>query len=575
MKKRHILYGIIAVAALFRLFGLSRGDTVNDEVFMSFRGLGPMDFDEAEMQTTPWEWTDPHVLDGAVDLPGAHEEIVKAQEGGIKGIPWWMHLSFHDHPLLVPLAEKISMALFGESNFGFRLPSALLGVASVYFIYVIGKKLFSENAGLSAAMIYAVTLNGVYISRTGMQESYVIFFLLICIHLLLGALEDGKYFVWLGAAFGLGLLAKYTVGIFAPIAGLYLLIVKREALKDKRLWWGIGIAALVASPIFIYNLMLYRTFGHFDFQLSFIFGQHPPVWSVMPGKEIGTLADRIRNFLPRLVATNSWLFLGLFTAGLAVCVGRLSVAARETVRRQALLFVALLMLALLVLKIGPSYRFLTMLTPFMAIVVGAAAAWFFEKDGVVRKATGIACAGILLFESFYSWNNQIRYYPSGGREAVPWLASKVRYENYNWGYNELGDYLAKELEGKMPGLSFDMEYKFLDEVRDRALKAQQERGLEPYPALIVYYGNFDKAAKLWELDRLHIYHGWPIISTAAYFEYLRKEGLDYFRRAGFQHYYFILQSNAAPFPGIEQLERGEKVPVRNPRGDEAFSVYKF
>src|SRR3989344_8214374 len=107
MTKKQLLILILILSAVLRLYGLSRGDTVNDEVFMSFRGLGMIDFDEANVQTTPWEWWDPD-------------------------IPQWAKISMHDHPFFVPLVQHVFMVIFGDNNFGFRLPSAILGVASVY-----------------------------------------------------------------------------------------------------------------------------------------------------------------------------------------------------------------------------------------------------------------------------------------------------------------------------------------------------------------------------------------------------------------------------------------------------------
>src|SRR3990167_6157143 len=103
MAKKQILIIILIISAALSLYGLSRGDTVNDEVFMSFRGIGMMDFDEAASQTTPLEWNDPN-------------------------IPWWTKLSFHDHPPLVLAVQNIFMKVFGDKRWAFRLPSALLGV---------------------------------------------------------------------------------------------------------------------------------------------------------------------------------------------------------------------------------------------------------------------------------------------------------------------------------------------------------------------------------------------------------------------------------------------------------------
>ncbi len=546
--QKNILILILIVSAVLGLYGLSRGDTVNDEVFMSFRGIGLMDFDEAEAQTTPWEWWDPN-------------------------IPAWTHLSFHDHPLLVPLIQNISMKIFGESAFGFRLPSALFGIISVYLVYLIASRLFSVNAGLFSAALFGVTLNHIYISRVGMQEAYVIFFLLLASYLFLKSLKEDKYLIWTGVVLGLGLLAKYNVFILVPIFLTYLLIFRRDYFLNKKLWLGVLAAILIFSPVLIYNLMLYRAVGHFDFQFSYIFGQNPEVWKVAPGKDIGTFWNRAWDFVPRLIATNSWIFLLLFAATAITFLIAFARKPKEVFLRYAFLIIALVWLRILTLKIGPSYRFLTMLTPFMALGIGVFAGIAYERFFKNKAKIGLAIlAAILAFEIFYSINNQIVYYPIG---PTPWLSSKVRYENYNWGYNQLGEWLENELKGKLPALTFDMQYRFLEDLREKALNRGLAQGLEPYPALFVYEGNFDKAAKLWVLDRLHIYHAWPIISSETYFEYLQENGFDYYERSGFQNYYFIFQPNIVPSPAAQTLMRGAPIGIKNPRGEEAFQIYKF
>ncbi len=548
--RQNILIGILLVTAFLRLFGLSRGDTLSDEVLIAFRALGMMDFDEAPTQTTPWEWLDPSTSSGQVH-------------------PWWLKLSFHDQPPLPFVVQNISMQVFGESAFAFRLPSAILGIASVYLLYLIGRKLFSEKAALFAAALYGVTLNSVYIFRSGLQEPYVIFFVLLAIYWFLKSLEEERYLIWTGVAIGLGVLSKYTAFIIVPILLSYLFFYKKDYFLNKRFWIGAGIAVFLFSPVLIYNWELYKTVGHFDFQFSYIFGQHPDAWKVTPGKEIGTLTDRITNFAPRLVATNSWLFLLLASAGILSFVFRFLKDPKIVLRQYAFLLVWLIWLLVLIFKIGPSYRFLTLLGPGLALVIGCLLAWCMEKIPVKQFVIAVLVL-IFGFEIAYAWNNQIAYYPVG---PTPWLASKVRYENYNWGYNELGDWLEKELAGKMPAIVFDLKYEFLTQLRDRVLEEDRQKFLEPYPALIVYYGNFDQAAKLWELDRLHIYHGWPIISAQTYFDDLKQNGWDYFDRIGFQKRYFILQNNIVPFAGMEQLARGTPIAIRNQKGDVAFTVY--
>ncbi len=563
MKNKKILIIILITSAALRLISLSSGDTVNDEVFMSFRGLGMMDFDEASAQTTPLEWLDPNT-------------------------PWWTNLSFHDHPPLVFFIQHIFMKIFGENNFAFRLPSALLGIASVYLIYLIGIILYSENTGLIAATLLGITLSNVYISRVGMQESYVIFFMLLASYLFLKSLKNEKYLIWTGAVLGLAFLTKYTAFVLVPIFFTYLLFFKRARPElaernyflNKKFWLAIALSVIIFSPVIIYNVMLYRAAGHFDFQFSYIFGQNPEIWKVTPGKDIGTLKDRLLVFIPRLISTNSWVFLSLFGLSLLSFIFSLAKNIKEILKRHSFIIIVFIFLTALLLKIGPSYRFLTMLTPFFALSIAILLNYIRQNYSNVLKNIriekiaiyGIGLA-ILSFEIFYSVNNQIADYPIG---PTPWLSSKVRFENYNWGYNELGDFFEKELSGKIPALTFNPKYKFLDDLRNSAIEEGVKKGYPSYPALIVLVGNFDKGAKLWTLDRLHIYHGWPIISIETYFQFLKENGFDYYDRMGFENYYFVVSSNSVPAPEINKLlENNNVIPIYNKRGDEAFKIYTF
>ena len=549
VNRKYFLIFVLLLAALLRLWGLSRGDPVNDEVFYAFRGLGLIDFDEAEAQTTPWEWFDP-------------------------AIPFWARISWHDHPPLVFWIQHLFLLIFGESNFAFRLPSALLGILSVWLLYLVGRRLYGSQVGILAALILAATLNHVYISRVGMQEAYVIFFLLAASYLFLRSLGKDTYLIWTGIALGLGLLVKYSSFVLVPIFLGYLLFFKREYFGNRKFWLAAALVLLILTPVIVYNFKLYQRVGHFDFQLSYIFGNSPEYWKVAPGKEIGTLYERFRSFVPRLVASNSWFLLSGFVLALAAFWRRLFEDFRGTLARHAFLLFSFLFLVVLLLFIGPSFRFLTMLGPFIALAVSLLSSGLYEKFFVRReKLAFIFLSLFLIFEIFYSFNNQIRYYPSG---PAPWFSSKVRYENYNWGYNELGEFWKKELEEKMPELTFQMRYKFLEDLQEESLADARREKLEPYPALIVTYGNFDRGAKLWVLDRLHIYHAWPIISFETYLQYLQKNGLGYYERSGFRHYYFITTTNFVPAPYFQELvKNAAPTKIYNKRNGETFRIYKL
>ncbi len=231
-----------------------------------------------------------------------------------------------------------------------------------------------------------------------------------------------------------------------------------------------------------------------------------------------------------------------------------------------------------------------MLTPFLALAAGTFIAFLFRKFSenktTIYRSFGAGTTGtIVLFEIFYSINSQITYHPRG---AQLWAYSELRYENGNWGYNELATYLKKELDGKMPALAFESKYKFIEQIQTEALKKAETDNLAPYPALIIYDGNMQTAAQLWVLDRLHIYHGWPIIKTETYLQFLKERGFDYFEKSGFTARYFIIPADKVPKkapPKLTALGAAfEKeliqnhippISIKNKSGEEAFRVYKF
>lgn len=561
----HIGRIVILIAAVFlRLWVLEQGDPMGDEVLYSFRAIGMLDFDEANDQTTPLEWYDPFVQ--------ASDRVPETYAIGT-GIPWWTKLSFHDHPPLVFFIQHLFMRIFGESTFVFRLPSAFFGIASVYLLFLVGRQLFSPQAGLIAAAIGAVNTHLLFISRLGLQEAYVIFFLLLSTWLFLKALQKNRYFIWTGVALGLAFLTKYTTFILAPIFFVYLLWERRDVFRSAKFWIGATLALILFSPVILYNVQLYRAVGHFDFQFSHIFGQDPEVWRIAPGKEIGSMRDRIAGFIPAMFNTSSWLFAVLGFVSLLFL-------------RDRFLWIVIGSLTIfIVVLIGPSARFLAMLAPMLTLSAGAALDRSYRTYQTYRTYLIFTFSFFLLFELAYSANSLLVPYPRGPER---WAFSPLRYENFRWGYNELGAYLGKELDGKMPALHFDMQYQFLNDMHTRAIEKASQKKLQPYPALIVYDGNIDSIPQLWVLDRLNLYHAWPVIKVETFARLVQEKGDAFFSESGFQHYYVIIPTDNVPWKDDEHLTpHGPRLEedlitrgmtpfiLKNQRGDAAFRIYQF
>src|SRR3989344_7828309 len=174
-----ILLLILILAAVLRLYRLDQHDVITDEVFYGYRSIGLIDSLNSPYQPTPFESADP--------------------------VPWWMRLSFHDHPPLGFWIEHLFFKIFGVNLWGLRLPFVLAGLGSVALVYFIARRLSGSNAaGLGASGILAISTYHVWVSRIGLQESLVIFFMLLAMHLFLKTLDDVRWFYAVVTALGLG-----------------------------------------------------------------------------------------------------------------------------------------------------------------------------------------------------------------------------------------------------------------------------------------------------------------------------------------------------------------------------------
>lgn len=576
------IVGIVTSAAVFSFWALGRADIITDESSHATRAIGLVDFDFGIEQPTPWQWID--------RLP-----------------PWWMHLSFHDHPPLVFLLQHYSIKLFGENPTAIRIPSALAGIASVIFLYLIGKQLYGPTVGALSALLFAATVSHVWISRIGLLESVMLAFMLASFWTFLHGLEKPAWWLPLSGAFlGFAVLAKYNALILLPIflsvAAFHRLILYRfgnakfgntydriyfrDMRNTKYLILAGIVFLLVISPVIIYNAGLYRNFGHFDFQFSQLFGQNVREWQSRPGQEVlGSYGERLRTYFPRLVETNSPYFLALSAIGLAAILWELirrRASDRALVFSHSSLVIILAWLIPFLVFIGPAHRFLTLLTPWLALAAGYAltVALRFPSIFTIVKILGIAVLAAL--ETLYAYNSVIALNPIGPQ---PWAHSYLHRQAGSWGFNELEKYLSTELAGKTPEVAITFEFPFARDLLSHSVERARAEGRRPKPVGIVYNDNINLSSQLWVFLRRIVYDGWPVTSAE---NFRRGGGQEFFREAGVKNIYFINAADAAlqdrsrpPAPDgdilARELEANGRTPkeIKNARGDVAFRVYQF
>ena len=174
---------------------------------------------------------------------------------------------YYSKPPLIAWIIALATGACGQAEFCIRLPSPILHTGTALAIYTLGARLYDQRTGVLAALAFAL-LPGVSLSA-GIISTDVP--LLLCWALALvafAALFDTKDWwpaLLLGAAFGIGLNAKYAMAWFVLCGALYLIATpqRRGILKDKRLWAGLAIGVALIVPNLAWNRAhSFATFAH-------------------------------------------------------------------------------------------------------------------------------------------------------------------------------------------------------------------------------------------------------------------------------------------------------------------------
>ena len=137
-----------------------------------------------------------------------------------------------------------------------RLVNALMGAATVYLIYLIGKKMFNQWVGLISALFLALSFLHIQLSHFTRQWSPVLFFacLVLLFSFYIYQSPKKKYYLWLGVILGLGFGISYVIGLTLIIFLMAHFFSGHfsfwEKIKDKNLWLTLVIFFLLSS-IFI------------------------------------------------------------------------------------------------------------------------------------------------------------------------------------------------------------------------------------------------------------------------------------------------------------------------------------
>lgn len=207
----------------------------------------------------------------------------------------WGYIAY---PPVTPLFGRLSLLLFGTSLVGFRFFAAIAQAAALVLAGLIARELGGRRGAqlVTAAACIPFCIGG------GVMMQYVAFDYFAWV---LGAYfvtrllksDDPRWWLGIGAAIGLGMQTKYTMGFFTLgiVAGA-LFTDARRFLKSRWLWYGVALSILIFLP----NL-LWQARHHF---ISLDFLSHIHARDVRIGRTKDFLPDQLKI---TLLAFPLWL----------------------------------------------------------------------------------------------------------------------------------------------------------------------------------------------------------------------------------------------------------------------------
>jgi 4-amino-4-deoxy-L-arabinose transferase-like glycosyltransferase len=170
---------------------------------------------------------------------------------------WSLHpaLGYYSKPPLLAWLIAGTTALFGEDELAVRLAAPLLHFGTALIVYALARRLYDARVAVWSAAAYA-TLPGVSASSAIIAtDAPLLFFWAAALYAFVRARESGggRWWIALGVAAGLGLLAKYAMGFWLLSALLFLLLFRDERRHLPRFLGAVALALALYAPNLLWN----------------------------------------------------------------------------------------------------------------------------------------------------------------------------------------------------------------------------------------------------------------------------------------------------------------------------------
>ena len=156
------------------------------------------------------------------------------------------------YPPLTPFLASLSTALFGDSLTAFRLPAALAQSGAMLLAGLIARELGGQRmaqvvGAVAVACAPLSMLMGSMLMYTGIEYLWVVLLAWTLLRIANGG--DGRWWLGVGLAVGLGMMTRYTMLFWAVGVAVGVLATPlRVHLRSPWLWAGVAASLLLFLP---------------------------------------------------------------------------------------------------------------------------------------------------------------------------------------------------------------------------------------------------------------------------------------------------------------------------------------
>lgn len=352
------------------------------------------------------------------------------------------------------------VVLFGLKVWVFRLPQMIVGVLSVWVVYLLIKRIISERAGLYAMLMLAVCPWHIILSRYGLESNLAPGFMLFGLYFFVCGIENTRWFMLSALMYGLSLYAYATVWIIVPFVigtmGIYALLYKKIRI-DRYCVLSVLIIGVFALPLLAF---LAVNMGYIE-EIRLPFMSVPKLSALRNGEvslnDIGVKLKGLANIFIKQTDNqirNSPTKYGLFyyitmpfaLFGLVYSCVRFALNIKEKkFTLEGLFFVQSLVCLMLCFFVSPNANRINV--AIFNVVIYAALGVYYISELTNRKVLPCVTAVYLVlfigFEHYYftEYEKETREHFSYGLEQ----ALNVAYENGDTVFVEQNEYYSKVL----------------------------------------------------------------------------------------------------------------------------------